>query len=185
VEDFIAAFEHLYFRTEGMSDAFFRECFIIGLKDEICAHVLMAHPQTWLEVTQCAKEAQQLVSSQTRKSSFPHRPKTTNFSPPATPLKIQKLTRAEMVELQLKVLCYNCDDKYFTRHKCKKQNGFMVVTKDLSEEYVVLLPLEELPPPSDLTPPSEPPDVDPMISLNSLTGFSTSQSLKLIGYIKK
>jgi hypothetical protein len=58
VEDFIVAFEHLAFRTEGMSDALFRECFISGLKDEICAHVLMAHPQTWLEATQRAKEAQ-------------------------------------------------------------------------------------------------------------------------------
>jgi hypothetical protein len=42
VEEFIAAFECLAFRTEGMSDAFFRECFISGLKDEIRAHVLMA-----------------------------------------------------------------------------------------------------------------------------------------------
>ena len=58
VEDFISAFEHLDFRTEGMSDTRFRKCFINGLKDEICAHVLMAHPQTWLEATQRAKEAQ-------------------------------------------------------------------------------------------------------------------------------
>jgi hypothetical protein len=42
VEDFIAAFERLDFRTEGMFDAFFRECFISALKDEICVHVLMA-----------------------------------------------------------------------------------------------------------------------------------------------
>jgi hypothetical protein len=42
VEDFIAAFERLAFRTEGMTDAFFRECFISGLKEEIRAHVLMA-----------------------------------------------------------------------------------------------------------------------------------------------
>ena len=42
MEDFIAAFERLDFRTKGMSDAFFRECFISGLKDEIRAHVLMA-----------------------------------------------------------------------------------------------------------------------------------------------
>jgi hypothetical protein len=44
VEDFIVAFERLTFRTEGMSDAFFRECFISGLKDEIRAHVLIARP---------------------------------------------------------------------------------------------------------------------------------------------
>jgi hypothetical protein len=58
VEDFIVVFEHLDSITEGMSDALFRECFISGLKDEICAHVLMARPQTWLEATQRAKEAQ-------------------------------------------------------------------------------------------------------------------------------
>jgi hypothetical protein len=44
VEDFIASFECLALRIEGMSNAFFRECFISGLKDEIRAHVLMAHP---------------------------------------------------------------------------------------------------------------------------------------------
>jgi hypothetical protein len=35
VEDFIASFECLAFRTEGMSNAFFQECFISGLKNEI------------------------------------------------------------------------------------------------------------------------------------------------------
>jgi hypothetical protein len=44
MEYFIASFERLAFRTEGMSDAFFQECFVNGLKDEICAHVLMAWP---------------------------------------------------------------------------------------------------------------------------------------------
>jgi hypothetical protein len=42
IEDFIAAFECLDFRIEGMIDAFFRECFISGLKETIQAHVLMA-----------------------------------------------------------------------------------------------------------------------------------------------
>jgi hypothetical protein len=51
VEDFIASFECLSFWIEGMSDAFFRECFISGLKDEIHAHVLMAWPQSWVEDT--------------------------------------------------------------------------------------------------------------------------------------
>jgi hypothetical protein len=64
VEDFIVAFERLAFRTEGMTDAFFRECFISGLKEEIRAHVLMAQPSTWVEATKRDKEAQQVVSSQ-------------------------------------------------------------------------------------------------------------------------
>ena len=46
VEEFIATFEKLAFRTEGMYDTFFKECFISGLKEEIQAQVLVTHPQT-------------------------------------------------------------------------------------------------------------------------------------------
>ena len=96
VEDFIAAFERLDFQTEGMTDAFFRECFISGLKEEIHAHVLMAWPMTWVEATKKAKESQQIVSSQNRKPSFIPRPKLVNPTTPFAPLKIQKLTMDEM-----------------------------------------------------------------------------------------
>jgi hypothetical protein len=61
VEDFIATFEHLDFRIEGMTDAFFRECFINGLKEDIQAHVLMDQPSTWVEATKRDEEAQQVV----------------------------------------------------------------------------------------------------------------------------
>jgi hypothetical protein len=88
MEDFIATFEHLDFKTKDMSDDFFMECFISGLKDEICSHFLIGCPHTWLEATQRAKEAQNILSSQNHKPSFPPLPKTTHFTPPATPLKI-------------------------------------------------------------------------------------------------
>jgi hypothetical protein len=136
IEDFIAAFESLTFRTEGMTDAFFQECFISGLKEEIRAHVLMARPTTWVEANKKAKEAQQIVSSQNRKPSFIPRPKPVNPTTPSFPLKIQKLTRAEMDERQLKGLCYNCDDKYFPGHKCKEQKIFMAISEDILEEDV-------------------------------------------------
>jgi hypothetical protein len=55
VEDFIIAFERLTFRTEDMTDAFFRECFISGLKEDIRAHVLMARPSIWVEATKKSK----------------------------------------------------------------------------------------------------------------------------------
>jgi hypothetical protein len=44
--------------------------------------------------------------------------------------------------------------------------------------------MPESPEITDITPPSDPPKVEPVISLNSLTGFSAPQNLKLIGYIK-
>jgi hypothetical protein len=166
VEDFIAAFERLAFRTEGMTDAFFCECFISGLKEEVRAHVLMARPTTWVEATKKAKEAQQIVSSQNRKPSFFPLPKPVNPTTPFAPLKIQKLTQAEMDERKIKGLCYNCDDKYFPGHD-----------DDTS-------PTPESPETSEINPPSDPPAEEPIISLNALTGFSTPQTLKLIGYIK-
>jgi hypothetical protein len=89
-----------------------------------------------------------------------------------------------MDEGQLKGLCYNCDDKYFSGHKCKEHKIFMAMTESVSEEEEVIPPMEELPPLVDLTPPSDPPEVEPVISLNALIGFSTPQTLKLIGYIK-
>jgi hypothetical protein len=184
MEDFIASFESLAFRTEGMSDAFFQECFISALKDEIRAHVLMARPQSWVEANKRAKEEQQVVSSQNRKPSFIPHPKLVNPTTPSAPLKIQKLTRDEMVERQLKGLCYNCDEKYFPGHKCKEQNLFMAISEDISEEDVETPLVSESPESTDITPPSDPPKVEPVIYLNALTSFSAPQTLKIIGYIK-
>jgi hypothetical protein len=183
VEDFIATFERLDFRTKGMCGAFFREFFINGLKDDIRAHVLMDQPQCWSEATKRDKEAQQIVSSQNRKPSFIPPTKPVNPTTPSAPLKIQKLIRDEMVECQLKGLCYNCDDKYFPGHKFKEQNIFMAISEDILEEDVEAPLMSESPETTDITPPSDPPEVEPVITLNALTGFSAPQTLKLIGYI--
>ena len=44
--------------------------------------------------------------------------------------------------------------------------------------------MSESPESIDITPPSDPPEVELVISLNSLTRFFAPQTLKLIGYIK-
>jgi hypothetical protein len=137
-----------------------------------------------VEATKRAKETQQVVSSQNKKPSFIPRPKPVTPTTPFAPLKIQKLTRAEMAERQLKGLCYNCDDKYFPGQKCKEQKIFMAISKDISEEDVETPLVSESPEITDITPPSDPPKVEPVISLNALTGFSALQTLKLISYIK-
>jgi hypothetical protein len=89
-----------------------------------------------------------------------------------------------MVECQLKGLCYNCDEKYFLGHKCKEQNIFMAISEDISEEDVETPLVSESPEITDINPPSDPLEVEPIISLNALNGFSDPQTLKLIGYIK-
>jgi hypothetical protein len=89
-----------------------------------------------------------------------------------------------MDECQLKGLCYNCDEKYFPRQKCKGQNIFMAISEDILEEDVETPLVSESPKITDITPPSDPPKVELVISFNALTGFSTPQIVKLIGYIK-
>jgi hypothetical protein len=132
-----------------------------------------------------SKEEKQIVSSQNHKPSFILCPKPVNHTTTSAPLKIQKLNRDEMAERQLKGLCYNFDEKYFPGHKCKEHNLFMAISEDIQEEDVDTPPVPKSPEISDIIPPSDPPKVEPIISLNALTNFSAPQTLKLIGYIKK
>jgi hypothetical protein len=60
----------------------------------------------------------------------------------------------------------------------------MAISEDVSDEYVEVSPKEVLPPTEYIRPHYDPPDVEPLISLHAITGFSPPQTLKLIGYIK-
>jgi hypothetical protein len=94
------------------------------------------------------------------------------------------MTRDEMVECQLKGLYYNCDEKYFPGHKCKEQNIFMAIFEDIPEEDVDTPLVPESPEITNINPPSDPLEVEPIISINALIDFSAPQTLKLISYIK-
>jgi hypothetical protein len=110
-----------------------------------------------VEITKCAKEAQQVFFSKNQKPSFIPHPKPTNHALHATPLKIYKLTRPEMFECQPKDICYNCDDKYFSRHKFKEQNIFVDIYEDVVDDEFKFSPIEEITQKYDLIPPSNPP----------------------------
>jgi hypothetical protein len=60
----------------------------------------------------------------------------------------------------------------------------MALSEDTQEDDDDTSPVPESPETSEINPPSDPPAEEPIISLNALTGFSTPQTLKLIGYIK-
>jgi hypothetical protein len=47
----------------------------------------------------------------------------------------------------------------------------MAISEDISEEDVETSLVSESPETTDITPPSNPPEVEPVISLNYLTGF--------------
>jgi hypothetical protein len=60
----------------------------------------------------------------------------------------------------------------------------MTISEDVVEEEEKVSPVEELLPTNYPTLPSDPREVEPLISLHVLIEFSTPQTLKLIGYIK-
>jgi hypothetical protein len=70
-----------------MSDIFFKEFFISGLKEEIHAQVLMAHPTTWLEASQRAQEAQKVVNAQIKKTPI-YSPSPSHYFSPYQSLSI-------------------------------------------------------------------------------------------------
>jgi hypothetical protein len=60
----------------------------------------------------------------------------------------------------------------------------MAMSKDVCKEEEDLSHVLKISPQEDLPPPSNPPIIEPLISLNAHTRFSAPQTLKLIGYIK-
>jgi hypothetical protein len=60
----------------------------------------------------------------------------------------------------------------------------MAISEEISEEDEETPSMSESLESTDITPPSDPLEVEPIISLNALTSFSTPQTLKLINHIK-
>ena len=60
----------------------------------------------------------------------------------------------------------------------------MAISEDISKEDVETPLVSESPETPNITPPLDPLEVEPIISLNYFTGFSAPQTLKLTGYIK-
>lgn len=182
VEEYITAFEALAFRTKGLTDEFYMECFISGLKEAIKAQVLLHHPPTWNEACQVARKVELALTAQSNRTNFPAKSRPSQAPNMTQPLKIQKVSPAEMVERRKQGLCYYCDEKYSPGHKCKEHNFFQIDATDYSstEEDP---PLEE----PEATKEDNQQDMasdEPMISLHALAGISSPQTLKIRGFLK-
>jgi len=71
VDEYIIAFEALAFRTWGLTDVFYTECFISGLKEAIKAQVLLHHPPTWTEACKVARSVERALAAQYSRPNFP------------------------------------------------------------------------------------------------------------------
>lgn len=100
--NFISSFKQLAIRTKDLTYAFYKECFINDLKEEIRAQVKMQHPATWLATSQKALEAETVITTKIKKtSSIPQSLSPQVNSPstiPSHPLKVQWLSSVEIAK---------------------------------------------------------------------------------------
>ena len=71
MREYQTKFEKLANHIEGLSDAFYRSCFISGLKDAILSEIKMFCPNTMIEALGLAKLAKDKIMAQKHsKSTF-------------------------------------------------------------------------------------------------------------------
>ena len=96
MDEYIIAFEALAFRTRGITNEFYMECFISVLKEAIKAQVLLHHPPTWTEACQVARKVQRALTAQSSRPNFPSKGRPPQAPNTTQTLKVQKVSPAEM-----------------------------------------------------------------------------------------
>eukprot|EP00253_Pinus_taeda_P025585 PITA_25585 len=182
VDEYITAFEALAFRTRGLSDVFYTECFISGLKEAIKAHVQLHQPPTWLEACKVAHDVECALAALTTHPNFIAKGCTSQAHSTTQTLKVQKVSPVEMAERRKQGLCYYYDENYSPGHKCKEPNFFQIDATDYSSSEEDP-PLEEPEAVEEDNQKDNVPD-EPVISLHALAGISSPQTLKIRGFIK-
>eukprot|EP00253_Pinus_taeda_P012205 PITA_12205 len=98
MDEYITAFEALAFCTRGLSDVFYMECFISGLKEAIKVHVQLHHPPTWLEACKVAREVERGLAALATHLNFTANCRTSQAHSATQTLKVQKVSPVEMAE---------------------------------------------------------------------------------------
>eukprot|EP00253_Pinus_taeda_P036412 PITA_36412 len=182
LNEYIASFEALAFRTGGLHDEFYVECFVSGLKEAIQAHIRLHHPSSWLHACRIAREVECALAAQSNRPNFIAKGRPPQAQSTTQTLKVQKVSPTEMAERRKQGLCYYSDEKYSSGHKCKEPKFFQIDATDHSplEEA---LPLEEPEEEEEDNQQNNVPE-EPIILLHALAGISSPQTLKIRGFIK-
>ena len=107
--------------------------FLSGLKDEVRLPVRMLNPPSLIAAFGLAKIQEEYLLGCKRSYKGTHdqarpsllgvpRPSLLGAAPienKTTKIPVKKITAAQMEESKKKGLCYNCDDKWAPRQKCK------------------------------------------------------------------
>ncbi|XP_058755573.1 uncharacterized protein LOC131628770 [Vicia villosa] len=205
VMEYQTKFEQLGNQVVGLPPLAILNCFISGLNTEIQHELAIQKPTSISQAIGLAKLIESKLNESKQKfikpysTTYPKQistpPNTQNFKPPPlsnqptnamqknpTPQQprfpIRKLTQAQLQERRAQGLCFNCDEKFITGHKCST-NRFFILLAD--EEGVMPEPecvnMEEHSLETELN------DTYFQLSPQALTGHYHPQTLKFKGKI--
>ncbi|XP_019459949.1 PREDICTED: uncharacterized protein LOC109359708 [Lupinus angustifolius] len=159
VAEYQRQFEKLCNRIWGLSPEIILNCFLSGLIPEIRRELAVLRPTHIADALGLAKLVESKIKDSKptfpRTSRFPpfpphsnqpphprptYQPATTSTNPPTqTALPIRRLTIAQMQERRAQGLCYNCDEKYHSGHKCQPKQFMLMLVNDLDSTEEQLL----------------------------------------------
>ncbi|XP_058766993.1 uncharacterized protein LOC131640630 [Vicia villosa] len=205
VMEYQTKFEQLGNKVVGLPAEAILNCFISGLQQDIQNELAIHKPTSISHAIGLAKLIESKLkesktkfpkpfqpsyqkqhpfasTSQTTKTSFPT--PTTPLNPPKPPLTnqtkipIRKLTQAQLQERRAQGLCFNCDENFFTGHKCTTSRFFILIAdEEIQPETQEVAELSEVHMETDLV------DTYFQLSPQAATGQFCPQTLKFKGSI--
>ncbi|KAG8375100.1 hypothetical protein BUALT_Bualt10G0065200 [Buddleja alternifolia] len=209
VSDYLEKFEelksHMLIFNKDCPEEYFSTSFVSGLRDDIRGAIMSMKLKDFHQTVTLAKKQEGTVDAIIRRASltsknfsqnkptYRHIPSTYSQSrnpqiPPKPPYQNQPetnqphrklLTASEMGARKEKNLCYNCEETFVPGHRCKQRQIYMIMSEE--EELIHNSQLG-----NEITNEIEDEmiDDDMTISLNSLSGTTDMNTLRIQGSIK-
>jgi len=156
-------FERLGNRVHGLTLAAITDCFVSGLKLPIQNEISIHQPATVSHAIGWAKPIESKIAAsrpyQTSHSRFPYNKPPLLPTPPHKPpdpprsMPIRRLSPTELQLSRSQGLCFNCDERFHTGHRCKSKQFLLLLsdneTTEISSELYALI-IDD--PPIDVSP---------------------------------
>jgi hypothetical protein len=183
-------------RVRDLSDMHKLSCFISGMKDEIRLAVKMQGPRNLGEAYALAKIQEEYLTTVKRSTRPTYEPSrgswvqsqaqqgaarveiksgdSKQFS--ARPyMPVQRLTPMQMSERRKKGLCYNCDERWSSDHRCKNRKLYLM--EEVEDEEAKLIEIEEEEVEAELE------DEKAEITLCALLGSTSPSTMRVIAIL--
>jgi hypothetical protein len=155
-------FETTSNRVRDLSDMHKLSCFMSGMKDEIRLAVKMQGPRNLGEAYALAKIQEEYLATVKRSTRSTYEPSrglwvqsqaqqgaaqvenksgdSKQFSVRPS-MQVQRLTPMQMSERRKKGLCYNCDERWSSDHRCKDRKLYLI--EEVEDEEAELVEIRE------------------------------------------